>query len=262
MPQSQRFLNGADPTSRSGRRRGRNLAGEVRAALLEDFILSGLVEPGDYLPSEAELCRRYDVSRITVRAALAGLNEAGYIRSQQGRGSLVVGTPEVLSSGLSQLASVETYAASQGKKVSTQDLVISDIRLDKASATALGLRTGAPAVEVRRVKLLGGKRIGWIVDIVPVEVASRELLEARFDGSALDVLARLPEMGDIYSDCTLVAVALSEEIAGKLGVDPGSPAMLMDEITYSGAGEPINLSKAYMLNKYFNFVLRRRLSQG
>ncbi|MHC3004996.1 GntR family transcriptional regulator [Gordonia metallireducens] len=261
MPQSQAPVTAAGRNSKASSRRSRNLAGEVRAALLEDFILSGLVQPGDYLPSEADLCRRYDVSRITVRAALAGLNEAGYIRSQQGRGSLVVGTPEVLSSGLSQLASVETYAASQGKKVSTKDLVISEIGLDKASAAALGLRPGTPAVEIRRVKLLGGKRIGWILDIVPVEVASRELLEKRFDGSVLDVLAGLPGMGNIYSDCTLVALPLSEEIAGKLGVESGSPAMLMDEVTYSGAGEPINLSKAYMLNKHFNFVLRRRLSQ-
>ncbi|MBD0861936.1 GntR family transcriptional regulator [Gordonia sp. zg691] len=262
MPQSHVPMNGAGRTSRSGSRRGRNLATEVRAALLEDLILSGLVPPGEYLPSEADLCRRYDVSRITVRAALAGLNEAGYIRSQQGRGSVVVGTPEVLSSGLSQLASVETYAASQGKKVTTRDLEVTEIGLDKASAAALGLRPGTPAVEIRRVKLLGGKRIGWIVDIVPLEVASRDMLEERFDGSVLDVLAGLPDMGSIYSDCTLLALALSEEIAEKLGVEPGSPAMLMDEVTYSGAGEPINLSKAYMLNKYFNFVLRRRLSQG
>jgi DNA-binding GntR family transcriptional regulator len=52
-------------------------------------IRSGRYQAGDLLPSEPELCRRFEVSRHTVRIALRTLYEKGLIVSQQGRGSVV-----------------------------------------------------------------------------------------------------------------------------------------------------------------------------
>ena len=42
-------------------------------------IGAGSLEPGRYLPSERELCRRLGVSRFTVRAALGSLVTAGLL---------------------------------------------------------------------------------------------------------------------------------------------------------------------------------------
>ena len=44
---------------------------------------------GDRIPSEYELCRQHDVSRITVRQALAELVRAGYLLRKQGSGTYV-----------------------------------------------------------------------------------------------------------------------------------------------------------------------------
>ena len=46
------------------------------------------------LPTEAELCTRFGVSRTVVRAALIRLREEGHLRSQQGSGWVVVRGPE------------------------------------------------------------------------------------------------------------------------------------------------------------------------
>ncbi len=59
------------------------------ASLIRRCISSGLLRPGDQLPSEAELCRHFAVSRSTVRQALNEVDEQGLIRRQQGRGSFV-----------------------------------------------------------------------------------------------------------------------------------------------------------------------------
>jgi GntR family transcriptional regulator len=57
--------------------------------LLKEQIESGGWRPGDRLPSEPELARRYGVSRIVVRQALAILQDDGQILRVQGRGTFV-----------------------------------------------------------------------------------------------------------------------------------------------------------------------------
>ncbi|NLF26424.1 MAG: FadR family transcriptional regulator, partial [Clostridiales bacterium] len=46
---------------------------------------------GDRLPAEAELCRSYDVSRVTVRESLKKLQMMDVISIEQGRGTFVKG---------------------------------------------------------------------------------------------------------------------------------------------------------------------------
>lgn len=71
------------------------------AAELRSAIESGALAPGTRLPSEAELTRRFTVSRGTVRQALASLRERGLIEAVAGRGSFVrvPGPPPQASSG-------------------------------------------------------------------------------------------------------------------------------------------------------------------
>lgn len=60
------------------------------AAALEARIAAGDHPVGSLLPTEAELCDRYGVSRHTVREALRRLAEAGLVRRRQGSGSQVI----------------------------------------------------------------------------------------------------------------------------------------------------------------------------
>lgn len=59
------------------------------AARLRQEILSGARGVGQALPSEAEFCRTYGISRSTVRQALAALAAEGLVRTEAGRGSYV-----------------------------------------------------------------------------------------------------------------------------------------------------------------------------
>jgi GntR family transcriptional regulator len=47
---------------------------------------------GSQIPTEDELCRLYDVSKATVRMAIADLVRDGYLRKQQGKGTFVTDT--------------------------------------------------------------------------------------------------------------------------------------------------------------------------
>ncbi|HSH36866.1 GntR family transcriptional regulator, partial [Schnuerera sp.] len=55
-----------------------------------DSIDNKTIKPGEKLPSENELMRKYDVSRDTVRKALDLLEGNGYIHKIKGKGSFVL----------------------------------------------------------------------------------------------------------------------------------------------------------------------------
>ena len=61
-------------------------------AELADQISQGVFGPREFLPSEQELARRYELSRSTVRLALTSLESDGLIERLPGKGSMVSGT--------------------------------------------------------------------------------------------------------------------------------------------------------------------------
>jgi len=71
--------------------RGGN-AFEITVARLVQAIKLGMVADGDRLPPERELAERLNVSRVTLREAIAALRDAGYLESRRGRsgGSFVM----------------------------------------------------------------------------------------------------------------------------------------------------------------------------
>lgn len=65
----------------------------IVAESLSQKIHAGEFAPGEKLPTEAELCELYGVSRTVVREALARLRSAGLAIPQQGRGVFVSEAP-------------------------------------------------------------------------------------------------------------------------------------------------------------------------
>jgi GntR family transcriptional regulator len=235
----------------------RPLVDEVRDAITAELILSKAVLPGQRLPTEAELCDRYGVSRITVRSALRSLRETGYITVRQGFGSTVAPRPDIITSGIDQLCSFETYAAKQGHQVTSAELEIEEVRLSEREAQHFDLPSGSRALAVRRTKLYGDVTVGWIVDYVPAGVIDFQTLTGEFAGSVLDVLLDHPEIGVDYSDCDLVPVCLTGSLAAKLKVRRGTPALQFDEITRTASGRAVNWCQAWLLAEHFKFQVRR-----
>lgn len=69
------------------------MSGKPKYIQIEDSILSqiksGSLRPGDQIPTEADLCHTYQVSRMTVNKAILSLASKGYINRVAGKGSFV-----------------------------------------------------------------------------------------------------------------------------------------------------------------------------
>lgn len=62
--------------------------------LLEEQIRRGDLKPGEAIPTEHEISSHFEISRMTVRRAIAELVSAGMVYAQQGRGTFVA-TPKL-----------------------------------------------------------------------------------------------------------------------------------------------------------------------
>ena len=56
---------------------------------IQQMILDKQYDANNYLPSEAELCEQFGVSRITVRDAVRAMEVRGFVRREHGKGILV-----------------------------------------------------------------------------------------------------------------------------------------------------------------------------
>ncbi|WP_168589178.1 GntR family transcriptional regulator [Saccharopolyspora sp. ASAGF58] len=233
----------------------RPLQDEIRDAMLHEFILSNRFEPGDRLPSEAELTKMFGASRVTIRTALQSLKDQGYIRIVRGSGSTVLPRPETIKSGIDRLSSFDTYATLAGQKIHTDDLEIT--RIASPAKEPLAEMFGAALVtKISRTKRIGDARVALIVDYVPEAVLPLEAIRAGFDGSVLDLLL-LHGLAE-YSDCTVTAVAADAALCQQLNVPDGAPLLQLSELTRDTLGKLVNRSETWLAPASFTLQLRRR----
>ena len=86
MNESSKILS---PESDPFRPVDRATVSDTIVAQLRDLITSGVLKPGDRLPSERDLCKRFGVGRTSVREALKPLITMGMLEGRVGSGTFV-----------------------------------------------------------------------------------------------------------------------------------------------------------------------------
>lgn len=146
------------------------------AAWLVRGIDNGQWPVGTLLPTEAWLCAELDVSRHTVRAALADLQALGLVAGHQGLGTRVLQRkPESIPShSLQSIPELALYA----RHTTFRLLGVENLTLDETTAEWLG----APAAEewclARTLRLTQGQEAPIALSAVWVPASSRPAIEA------------------------------------------------------------------------------------
>lgn len=209
--------------------RYKDIARDLRRRVAEgQFDASGL------LPSEAELSRHYDASRVTVRRSLELLRSEGLLESRQGYGWLVAGEP--VRQDLSRLETIERQLEGSG--------VTSERRI-------IEFRYGAPPHDVAEVlgtgNVLTVRRLN-LADNVPfalVTVWCPEELAAPLSKNALEQASFLEQLGVPIEGATqtIGAELVEPEDAALLQVPEGSPVLVGERITRKSGGVPVLVSR-------------------
>jgi GntR family transcriptional regulator len=193
------------------------------------------------LPSETELAAEFGASRNVVRDVLTLLRAEGLVDRIPGAGTFVVSAKAV--HGLDRLRGLaETFDTETGTgRVVNQVLLAETVPATPVVAERLELEPGAMVVALERVRLLDGEPLSLDASYLPADVGEPLLamdLERCDVFGLLERELRLP-LGS--ARLTIEAVAADRTVAGLLQAPEGSPLLLLERLTFSDTGRPIDL---------------------
>jgi GntR family transcriptional regulator len=205
--------------------------------ILKDQIARGGYLPGNRLPSESELCKRYRVSPMTVRRSINCLLDQGIVSTIQGSGTYVK-APDLggVTFGLGEFHNL--FKDKERTRVKVLEVVI--VKADEATAMRLAVRPGDRAILIRRVLIRDGDPILYHKEYLVYDPL-RPIVEAELEVTSLHGL--FVGMGETKlkkGDLTIEAAVLTKEEADVLNTMHMQPAFRLEHIFYDFDDRPVS----------------------
>jgi GntR family transcriptional regulator len=236
--------------------RNRPLLPDVVRSELRRAIVGGEFSPGSKLPNEEALCARFSVSRITLREAVRGLIEDGYVIRRQGAGTFVTSGP-ALRNSLDSNFSYTEYLESTGIKVSKKVLDARRIAADEDIAVDLDLKIDAEVVMVRRVRIAGKQPAIYSIDCLPADIVDARRDLKAFSQSLYKLLATRGHDVD-HARTIITPVIATAEIAAILDVPAGTPLQHLKQVDFDSGGRPVMRSLEWHVPSVIELRVYRR----
>jgi GntR family transcriptional regulator len=213
---------------------------QIANDLRERIALGELGEDGS-VESEAELCRRYEVSRPTVRRALDLLRDHGLVEARHGAGWFATGTAFHQRLALGTFRHADSAVTEAGKSVRRHVVDFGYRDTQAAPASSLQLGADEELLYVQSLRTVEGDPLDVVHEWVPAELASAI---SRADATAPGIWATLVRHGSriVSVRQTITAGAASDADAELLSVDPGTPLLLIRRLAIGATEQPLALS--------------------
>ncbi|GAA1051194.1 GntR family transcriptional regulator [Arthrobacter russicus] len=228
--------------------------------LSEEFrkrIHSGVWPQGSLVPSEAQLCAEFSVSRGPVRQALAALRQDGSITGGRGRSPMVRG--DVPSQSFGTFMSFTQWAESINRVPGQKTLEIARRPAGEYVAEQLGIDAEDSVVAVFRLRFLDGsptmlERSHYVTE------AGNPLFN--FDTDSGSTFRYLRENGVELSSARHIidAVAATDEDAHYLGIEPGAPLLRERRISFSDDGSRLEYGEDRYRPELTSFMIDNTLA--
>jgi len=221
------------------------------AATLRDQILAGTWEGSHQLPTERELCERFETSRITIRRALQILEEEQLVERHQGVGTFIKSNPERKIPLLTTdyFGSIQTHAPDLTRELA----YLRTAEADEESARLLALTPGDTVLEAVRVDKLRDEPIA--TDTVRVVEQFADRLDMAHFGQMnfLALWARRQRIELDYCTQAIEATAAVEPVSGYLGIARGDFVLKETNVVTVTGGIPAGLFVTHYRHDVFRF---------
>ena len=204
--------------------------------------------PGERMPSDAELCVEFGVSRMTARHAMQRLAEDGLIRREPGRGTFVARQPAHRRTNRLMTFTQEMTRAGRAPSSRVLTRAIRPSSADEASSLSIPHRQ--PIVELRRLRLADGEPI-VLETAVLIGATAQAVMTADLANGSLHEILRDADFVLRRGTGTISAAAATAEDARLLGIRPGDPLLVERRVIVDGHGRAIEATESrYAAGRY------------
>ena len=209
---------------------------ETIARSLSEDIVSGHYQPGDKLPTEAELSKRFEVNRHTIRSALRDMAESGLIYARRGSGVFVAQTPADYPLG--RRVRFHNNLEKAGRVPGKETISIETRPADQAEADALGLTKGDPVHSYEALSLADNEPIVFFRSVFPAE-RFPDLLEHITYSNSVTAALRACGVADYTRAKTRISARrATASQAQHLRIHQGDPILLSVAVNVDPDGIP------------------------
>ena len=235
----------------------RSVVAQIRADLVS-LINTLRLEPGDQIPTEAQLTAEFGVSRPALREALKALEQDGLVEARHGRGRFIASSAALrVERPITCFESATQMVSRAGYSLTSRLLSVGEMAADAAIATALRCDIGTQVICLERLRLRDGKVVLYCVDYIVRHAIPARIYDVDWTGSLTELLHGHGH-GPKMSTAAASAVPLPADVAAKFDLGDFGPALLIVEICYSSAGSPVTWAHDYHRGDSFSFNFVRK----
>lgn len=225
---------------------------QLKNALKAD-INNQKYKDGEKIPTETEICKKYNVSRITVRKAIQELVEEGYLIKWQGIGTFV-NSPKI-DRKIEHVMGFTSACKANGMKSFSRVTIKEIIKPDQTLKQLLELNAGEKVLYIQRVRYADDRPIMLENNYYPYNRFSF-LLNESLEGSLYDLLKEKYQIDPINSgESTLEIVLADDEKSSLLECPIGKALFYLFTSIYDQNNKPVHVGKQYIIGDRYKFIL-------
>jgi len=196
---------------------------------------------GDKLPTERELATHYQVSRNTIRRAVAKLKEEGFVEAKHGAGLFLIKDRLLPPTGLNSLI---TYANKNGRKVTSIIRLFEIVPATNHLSSLLDIDVNEPVYHIKRLRLIDNSPFQheetWLSAFKFPDLTYQHMQNSKF--------AYIEDhCGIKIAGCyeTITPCMPSLDMAAILKVNPKDPLICLETKAIDTDGNPLDFTILY-----------------
>ncbi|MCZ8519901.1 GntR family transcriptional regulator [Paenibacillus caseinilyticus] len=223
--------------------------------MLKKEIQHGRYKPDEQIPTEAELCETYQVSRITIRKAIEELVKEGTLTRIPRRGTFV--TSNKFHNELLSVSGFSEFSHQLGMIPNSRILRSEVIGAGEEVAGHLLIEAGSPVLELERLMYVNDRPLFY--DIAHYSLTRFPDLEKKIamNESTYKILAEEYRTEIVSNDKIIGVIGATKDYAKLLECDVGANLFRIVKVAFDANDEPVHLSTYMCETNKVNLTVHR-----
>lgn len=209
---------------------------------------------GERIPSERDLAKTFQVSRMTLRQAVQTLVDEGILERRVGSGTYV--SSQKVQEKMTGIESFTETILSQGRTPTSRTISYHVKPASSSEAERLRLKDETLVLRMERIRYADGQPICFEVATIPYHFVS-SLGKEEITVSLYKTLEEKQHLKVGKAEQTVTAMLASEQTAEFLDIKRGDPILRLKQITYSTEDEPFEYVRTQYVGDRFEFYLEK-----